>query len=692
MCGILFVLRHCKDLQYWGEETTTVNAHHEDIETPRMRCSDKRIDEDLIRNLKDRIARRGPDISSEKVVVAGMGTDPSKRSGGSSLLWEMVFAGSVLHLRGEEMNAQPFCDLQKQHVFLWNGEIFGTFVDWDAKQDNCFYKKIEVADSENDGSELFHKHLLSAVYDSSSDTEDSVQLYTQRVLGVFSSIKGPWGFTFWDAGHERVWFGRDYFGRRSLVVHYPTEEAGCCCGASFAVCSVGPGTVSDVNGEEEKGGVENKLCPGWQELPADGLYCLCFDTGSMDGSDKWGEEVIRWDNVWILRYVWSETGPLRCPIVNMNMNQVEEYLGDEVVPFEEGNKMPLWYEWSLIEKDAVHEGVAELPCYEQLLYHLGRAVHRRVRGVPEMNVNQKTEYTLSKAKIGILFSGGIDSLIIAVLCHWYLPVEQPVDLFNVGFSRQEDHSSYDVPDRVTGRLGYETLKEVICPQKYPHGGKPREWNFISVNIHLSLLDSKKDFLRGLISPLETILDFSIGSAIWFASRGFGMCTLTGTGDVTVESSADERAYAQEKIESNSRVLLVGMGADEQLAGYGRHRTKYRNYGIEGLIEEVAMDVGRISQRNLGRDDRIISDNGKEARFPFLDEDLVNFLQQLPVCYKANLNLERGYGEKKLLRDAARALGIVKELVELPKRAIQFGSRIAKLDANTKKAKGHHICN
>lgn len=62
-----------------------------------------------------------------------------------------------------------------------------------------------------------------------------------------------------------------------------------------------------------------------------------------------------------------------------------------------------------------------------------------------------------------------------------------------------------------------------------------------------------------------------------------------------------------------QVVLTGIGADEQLAGYYRHRVRFKMHGHKGLIQEVAMELDRISTRNLGRDDRVIADHSKEAR-------------------------------------------------------------------------------
>ncbi len=137
--------------------------------------------------------------------------------------------------------------------------------------------------------------------------------------------------------------------------------------------------------------------------------------------------------------------------------------------------------------------------------------------------------------------------------------------------------------------------------------------------------------------------------------------------------------------SRARVLLNGLGADELLGGYGRHRTAFKAGGWPAVIDEVShriekvmlvciltsffydsdqlqLDIDRIPTRNLGRDDRMISAHGKETRFPFLCLSVVNFL----------------VGDKMLLRLAAWKMGLV-EASTRKKRAMQFGSHAARME-------------
>jgi len=127
-------------------------------------------------------------------------------------------------------------------------------------------------------------------------------------------------------------------------------------------------------------------------------------------------------------------------------------------------------------------------------------------------------------------------------------------------------------------------------------------------------------------------------------------------------------------------LLSGLGADEQLAGYGRHRSAFSKWGgWERLEEELRKDVGRLWQRNLGRDDRVMSDNAKELRFPFLDENVMRLLcSELSIWNLCRPMLAPGKGDKWLLRQLAmQRIGISEKVSSFTKRAIQFGSQSAK---------------
>jgi asparagine synthetase B (glutamine-hydrolysing) len=123
-----------------------------------------------------------------------------------------------------------------------------------------------------------------------------------------------------------------------------------------------------------------------------------------------------------------------------------------------------------------------------------------------------------------------------------------------------------------------------------------------------------------------------------------------------------------------------MGADETLGGYARHRRTFTREGFSGLQREVEKDFCRLWSRNLGRDDRVVADHGREGRYPFLDEGVIGALTSVAEGGKAlhevmDVRLGEGVGEKKLLRTCARLIGL-RDVSRLQKRAIQFGTRVA----------------
>ena len=71
----------------------------------------------------------------------------------------------------------------------------------------------------------------------------------------------------------------------------------------------------------------------------------------------------------------------------------------------------------------------------------------------------------------------------------------------------------------------------------------------------------------------------------------------------------------------------------------------------------------------GRDDRLLSSHAREARFPFLDEDFATFLNSVPLHHICDLSQPPGTGDKRILREAAKKLGL-HYASTFSKRAIQ----------------------
>jgi asparagine synthetase B (glutamine-hydrolysing) len=175
--------------------------------------------------------------------------------------------------------------------------------------------------------------------------------------------------------------------------------------------------------------------------------------------------------------------------------------------------------------------------------------------------------------------------------------------------------------------------------------------FAQVNVPYSDALAHRDQVISLIHPHNTEMDLSIAYALYFASRCQGLASAGGAHF----GGEDELRTSQ------ARVLLSGLGADELFGGYGRHAVAFSRLGYPGLVDELLLDVSRLSKRNLGRDDRVMAHWGKEVRFPYLDECLVRWAMETPAWEKCDFdNGEDVSGveaDKRVLRLLALELGM-----------------------------------
>lgn len=145
-------------------------------------------------------------------------------------------------------------------------------------------------------------------------------------------------------------------------------------------------------------------------------------------------------------------------------------------------------------------------------------------------------------------------------------------IFQVSFHADSQPEKAAVaPDRLTATAGLAVLRS-CCPT--------RQWNFVEIDVPKSEVDQvRSTHLWKLLIPQTTVLDCSIGTALWFAARGEGKLNAAKTEDYV----------------SPAQVVLSGLGADELLGGYSRHRTRLQRDGEAGLLDELNMDIRRIGE-------------------------------------------------------------------------------------------------
>ncbi|KAF8640378.1 hypothetical protein AX17_000048 [Amanita inopinata Kibby_2008] len=505
---------------------------------------------------------------------------------------------------------------------------------------------MEISKEENDGVKLMDA-LCSL-------TEPDL---IPQLLG---KIEGPYAIVFYHKASQKLYFARDPLGRRSLLIHRPTSSH-----PYLLLVSVSVGIDTRYSLEELS--TDHIFCLDTQALANDDNACPFFPSFSSGYANE--SHQIYSNFITSLRCL--SRSPVGHPLTHLPFAQ----------PFRLNRKLPLIDDLVKSPLEEIPRGLAD--SVDGLIDLLDQSVSLQVRNIPAIDSSESSV----QARVAILFSGGIDSAALAYFAHRHVAPEEPIDLLNVAFENPRKirllsegnvgslgckgeksmrrrgpmngvpilETSYLVPDRVTGLQELEELRRVC-------GG--RKWNFVEIDVPYHESQAALSRIESIMHPSHTVMDLSLALALYFASRA--------AGQVRDTPQSEPRPYT-----SPARVLLNGLGSDELFGGYARHRTAYMTGGWLAVIDELQQEIEQIPVRNLGRDDRIVSSHGKEARHPFLSLSVVNFVAGLAVHHKMDPRLELGFGDKMLLRLAMKKVGLV-EASGRKKRAMQFGSHSARM--------------
>ncbi len=247
----------------------------------------------------------------------------------------------------------------------------------------------------------------------------------------------------------------------------------------------------------------------------------------------------------------------------------------------------------------------------------------------EKRIIELQELPKEKRKLGILFSGGVDSSTIALLTHQinkqkHLGIE--IICYTAAFAEGNVRNAPDLiaAQKVALQLGF-TLKAKI----------------------VSLAEIEK-IIPFLIPIIEANDPIRVGVALPF----YFSC--------------------QEALKDGCKVMLSGLGSEELFAGYQRHADVLHKNGYTAINKECLLGLQQIWERDLYRDDLLTMHFQQELRLPFLDKELISFALQIPAPMKIDTEQK-----KIILRQVAQEFGLSVEFSQRKKMAAQYGSNFDK---------------
>ena len=238
--------------------------------------------------------------------------------------------------------------------------------------------------------------------------------------------------------------------------------------------------------------------------------------------------------------------------------------------------------------------------------------------------------------IGLIFSGGVDSTILAVI------------LKDIAEKREKDENLK--PLHITlYAVGLENSQDISFSKRIAE----------DLELELKTIIIDEDIIRNSVEDVLTaiedanIMKLGVGMTIYLATKAIH--------------------------EDGIKVALSGQGADELFGGYNRYLKHFEDNTLFdayfNLDEEIYHDIANLYHVNLERDDAVSMANGVELRVPFLDKEVINLALDIPGKFKIKNNED--LLRKHIIRDLALDIGVPEYIALRPKKAAQYGSGINK---------------
>ena len=234
-------------------------------------------------------------------------------------------------------------------------------------------------------------------------------------------------------------------------------------------------------------------------------------------------------------------------------------------------------------------------------------------------MNESIVKTVDDKKIGIAFSGGVDSSLLAKLC---TDLGYDVILLTIGFADSHD---IQFSKEISQLFGYEHKIEKISSKIFPEIAK----------------QIKKTIKTDSLSWNENCIAF------YFISK---LAKLSGIDKV-----------------------LTANGIDELFCGYNAYREaiEHGSEKVMNLMEsKIENELNMMKAANI-----IASESNIKILQPFLSKEFVTFAKKIPIEEK--IQGPDDLIRKHIVRDLALKIGVPKEAAFKRKKALQYGSLIHK---------------